>query len=102
MYPAAMELAQQRRRELEQAAARHRLARQVKAPRERARTLGNVVELTSTNPAATNRLLIARGAQVVEHAETAGRVRTVLAAPARDRFWVVVGEARRTAENTAA
>ena len=73
------------------------MARQVKAPRTRARTLGNVVELTSTNPAATNRLLIARGAQVVEHDETAGRVRTVLAAPARDHFWVVVGEERRTA-----
>jgi hypothetical protein len=92
-----MELAQQRRRELEQAAARDRLARQVKAPRTRVRTLGDVVELKSSNPAATNRLLIARGAQVVEHGETAGQVRTVLAAPARDHFWVVVGEERRTA-----
>jgi hypothetical protein len=92
-----MELAQQRRREQEQAAEQHRLARQLKAPRQRARTLGTVIELTSSNPAATNRLLIARGAQVVEHDETEGNARTVLAAPARDQFWVVVDEARRTA-----
>jgi hypothetical protein len=93
----AMELAQQRRHELERAAAEDRRARARNEPREAARTLGTVVELTSSNPAATNRLLIAHGAQVVEHDESAGRVRTVLAPPARDHFWVVVGEEQRTA-----
>jgi hypothetical protein len=92
VHPAAMELTRQRRREMEQVAETDRLARTLTPPRSRERTVGTVVEVTSSNPAATNRLLMARGAEVVEHNETAGRLRTVLAAPARDHFWVVVGE----------
>ena len=84
-------LAHDRQRQLYAEATHRRQLRAAHGPEVHTRKLGKVIEMRSSNPAATSRLLISGGAVVVEHDEVGETVRTVFANRSRTHFWVVVG-----------